>query len=196
MELSKIPKEYSRILLYLFSFIKNPIKEIKQVSDFSLVHIIIVQAILSMMSGALSGIVDHSIINFFLGLILFPIVTILVSITATAFFYYFYLFGIGQKIDYEKAYTVIFLTTLPILFFHVVSSVIPPIDLIGYLMAAFLLIVGLVENFLVPRKLTTRLVFSIFFILVILWIVQLLQSESSSSQLDKEQGSYSLPKED
>lgn len=162
-------QDYQKIIRYLYGLILNPLKRIRAVPPFEWSQIVVLQLIAAAISGGLAGVTAQFFINVFLGIFIFPIVVVITTMIAVVFFYYFYLLLIGRRLDYRKLYVLLVFASLPMLVFHIISPLLPFIDIAGYLVTAILTLVGLTENFGVPKAITLRLVLVIFGLLILQW---------------------------
>ncbi len=174
--------EARELVRYLLRFARNPISEIKKVPHFRWPYLIGMQYILALISGGLSGVVGPFRINIILGILFFPFAVLIMSLISSVFFYYLFQFLFRKTLSLHQLYSIMAFTSVPMLLFHVGSPALPPLDLVGYVVMSFLLVVGLVENCDVPRKPTARVVLGIFIVLVLLWILERIAVDSTFSQ--------------
>ena len=67
-------------------------------------------------------------------------------------------------------FTAVFFANIPFFIFQIVSSHIPPINLVGLAFAAVLLIVAFVDNFQLPKKFITRLMAVLYILFLVAWV--------------------------
>jgi hypothetical protein len=128
--------------------------------------VILAQVIVTMISGVLSGIVHRSIGSIFWNIIQTPILTLITTFISSLFFYYTFQIFNERIIDFKKLFTTVFFANIPFFIFQIISGFFPPVLLIGLAFTAFLLIVGFVENFQLPRKFVIRLVAGLYVVFV------------------------------
>jgi hypothetical protein len=71
------------------------------------------------------------------------------------------------------------LAVVPYFLFHSVSGYLPPIDLLGFAFTCVLLIVGLVEQFGLERRLCSKLVGSMAIVFFIVWMVSQIRTSGT-----------------
>jgi multisubunit Na+/H+ antiporter MnhE subunit len=167
---------------FLKEFLRHPIQGIRQTPPLSWPALFSLQAGAAMVSGALLGVMSHSFIDFLLGLIIFPISSVILSFVFALFIYYFFSLFHSTFLEFRRLYGIIVLANLPYFIFHVASGFLPPIDLVGFAFASALLIVGLVEQFSLERKTVIRLIGALYLIFFLIWAVSLVRSSNQDSQ--------------
>ena len=154
----------------LIAFLRHPIREIPNVPDWSWAELITVQILVTSITGAIAGIIARNPLDILLGLIFRPIITLVTLLISSLFFYYFFQIFARQTLDFRKLTTVIFFASLPFFIFHILSGLIPPINLIGFAFTAVILVVGLVENFGLPKKLVLRSIAGVYIVIFLMWV--------------------------
>ncbi len=170
---------------YLWELVRNPVQEIKKLPEIQWPTLIAFQFCLSLMSVVVSNLLAPfaiSLTNVLISLVIAILATGLVSL----FFYYFFLILYSRKLDFIKVFTLVLFAHIPFAIFHLAAYFFPPADLIGLAISALLMVVGLVENFQVPRKLATQLMIACYSIFFIYWAAQLItmreQHQNSAPQ--------------
>lgn len=158
------------LLQSLIAFLRHPIREIPHVPDWSWAELITVQVLVTSLTGAVAGLVARSVIDMFVGIVFRPIITLVTLLISSLFFYYFFQIFAQRTLDFRKLTLVIFFSSLPFFIFHILSGLIPPINLIGFAFTAVILVVGLVENFQLPKKLVLRAIAGIYVVIFLMWI--------------------------
>lgn len=167
---NEIKLRAKEVLYFMPHYLKNPHEGIKKVPSWDWWTIIILEVILGITTGVLSGLVSRHILAILGGLIVGPIMNLIVSAVVAGLMYYSSLFILKTELDFKKLFTVIVLAKIPSQLLSVVTPIAKPITLICIIMAAFLLIVGLVENFLLDKKKVTKIVGSLAGILILFWL--------------------------
>jgi Yip1 domain len=175
MDWAQIKNDLRSILVFLPRYMRHPIRGIKELGKWHAISLLLFQFIVTAISGFLSGIVEQSVLNTFLGLIIFPISHTLVTLVTTAVFYYALVFFFNREAPIADLLAIIVFAAIPFLIFHIGSTIISPLDILGLIMAAILIIVGLVENFQLPRKQITQLVITVLAIVVAVWLINKLR---------------------
>ncbi len=154
----------------LIKFLRHPLHEIKHVPDWTWPELIVAQLGVTALTGALTGLVGRNVLGVFTGLILTPILTMVTIAVSTLFFYYLFQVFAGKTLPFRRLATLVFFANLPFFVFQVLSGIVPPISLIGFAFTAVLLIVGLTENFLLPRQLVMRIIAGLYVAIFLVWI--------------------------
>lgn len=162
---------------FLLRFLRNPVECIKSPPDLSWPSIVSIQIASSMVSGAVLGALNESAADFLLGLLLFPLTTLVSSFVFSGFLYYFFSLFRATFLDYRRLHTIVALANLPFFALHAASGYLPPIDLIGFAATSVLIAVGLVERFGLDWRTVSRLVGVIFAVFCLLWMVNLLRTD-------------------
>jgi hypothetical protein len=182
-------KELPSLFTYLWALVKNPIEEIKRIPSIEWPTLLIFQFCLSFISVVVSNLLAPftiSLINVMVSLVVAILATGLVSL----FFYYFFLLLYSRQMEFIKIFTLVLFAHIPFAIFHLGAYFFPPADLIGLAISALLMVVGLVENFSVPRKLATQLMIGCYSLFFIYWAVHLItmrqhQESTLPQDLDK-----------
>jgi hypothetical protein len=163
-------QDYKAIIKSIFNYLKNPMEGIKTMPNWNLKTLILVQFIVSLITGVLSGLLTFKFFAFLQGLIIVPIVSLVTAGVSTLYIYYAFLFLFQQNLPAKDILTIVILSNIPYFIFQTFSSFIPPITLLGFMFSAILLTVGLVERFSFPKKSVMKIVGSLFFIYILIWV--------------------------
>lgn len=166
----KPPINIRAIFEYLFAFAKNPVQKISQLPNWDWPSLFAAQLIMSVLSGLLAAILNFNIYTLGYGIILMPIVSTASVLMLSFFLFYYFQFFENRSEDFRKIFTLIALSSLPFYIFQVFSSFFAPISLIGFGFTSLLGVVGLSDNFRVEKKRTLKIVGSIFFLVLFVWI--------------------------
>lgn len=181
----QILQEAKKLGLEILDFLKNPIHGIRQIPTWTWREVLLCQAAISAATGVLTGLVSRSFVQMFLALFLSPIITAAIAGISTLFLYYAFQVISGRTLSFRQLYTLLFFSNIPFFIFQIVSDLIPPITLIGLAFTGLLLIVGLVENFQLPKKHVLYLVAAIYLAFFIIWtsnrVKSYLSEDSTSS---------------
>ncbi|MCC7404170.1 MAG: hypothetical protein IT288_07200 [Bdellovibrionales bacterium] len=178
-----IQSRAKEVLSYLLEYFKNPIIGIRQLPDWDWPTTLIVQGILSSLCGMLSGIMAQSFTEALVGFLFFPISTIAAHFIVTGFFYYTFLFFYKTQTLFRQLYLLILLANLPFIVLTVLSPLLRPITLVGLAATGVLLLVGLVDNFQLPRRSIGRFLLVLYAIYAVMWT-------SSTLNLTKKESSF------
>jgi len=173
----KIRGEVISFYLTLPSFAKSPVKYLKSIPDIEWASAFFVHGSLAMVAGILAGILEKNFLNIIFGMIVLPVSATIFCIALTAFFYYTLIIFCHIRLEPRKVYIVVFLSSIPFLFLHPLSGIVPLTNLVGMSMASLLLIVGLVETFELSLSQATKMVGIVYFTFVAMWIFQKISAE-------------------
>lgn len=151
-------------------YLRHPIHEIKQVPDWEWRRLLTAQFAFTALTGALAGLANVSVHSVIFGFLLMPALTLLVLAISTLFFFYVFQILSDRLISFRKLFTVVFFANIPFFLFQIISGHFPPITLFGLGFSAFLLIVGLVENFELPRATTVRLIAGVYILFFLVYV--------------------------
>lgn len=167
---SRLRSKIKESIHYLFEFAKNPIQEIKRLPNWTPKHVLLVHIVLSVGSGFLSGLISFKIYHIFFGLLFFPVISTVLTLILTSFFYYYFQVFEKRSVSFLKLATLVVFANLPFYLFHAGANYVPPLTLLGLAFAGLLLIVGLSENFSLERKKAVKLVISLNAVIFLVWI--------------------------
>lgn len=164
------PDHLKKLSMSLIAFLKNPLQEIKNPPDWNWKELLVMQGLTTAASGAVTGLVSKSLLGIFGGVFLTPILTLITLTISSLFFYYIFQILAGKTLDFRRLMILVFFANLPFFLFQMISSLIPPVSLIGLAFTSLLLIVGLVENFKLPRPLVSRVIAALYVVIFMVWI--------------------------
>ena len=155
----------------LIRMLKDPLGTVRRPLDFSWPLILVLLAACAFVSGAVAGAIAHSWFDFVVGILIFPITSVISATVFGFFIYYFFSLFQSTFLDFRRLMSLVSVAVVPYFLFHSVSGYLPPIDLLGFAFTCVLLIVGLVEQFGLERRLCSRLVGSLALVFFVVWIV-------------------------
>jgi hypothetical protein len=167
---------------FLISFIKNPVQGIRTAPPLSWPALFSLQIGAAIISGALVGLTERSFFDFLVGIFIYPVSSLVLSVIFTLFIYYFFSLFHGTFLEFRRLYGLLVLANLPYFIFHAAAGFLPPIDLIGFAFTCVLLIVGLVEQFGLERKKVTRLVGALYLVFFLIWAVEQYRANHDEAQ--------------
>ncbi len=170
-------KELPGLFTYLWAFLKNPLQEIKEIPRIHWSSLVAFQFCLSLISVVVSNLLAPFAITFF-NVILSLSMAIVATGLSALFFYYFFLILYERQLPFLKIFTLVLFAHIPFAIFHLAVYFFPPSDLIGIGISALLMIVGLVENFNIPRKLAINLMIGLYSVFFIYWAIHLYTIQS------------------
>lgn len=181
----QIIQEAKKLGLEILEFLKNPIHGIRKIPNWSWREVLFCQTAISAATGVVTGLVSRSFVQMFLALFLSPVITISIAAISTLFLYYAFQIISSRTLSFRQLYTLLLFSNIPFFIFQILSDLIPPITLVGLAFTGLLLIVGLVENFQLPKKHVLYLVAAIYVAFFIIWT-----SNRVKSYLSDEGNSY------
>lgn len=157
-------------LLTLANFFKHPLHKMKELPDWPWQELIFLLGAFGAACGALQGIFTGRFLNIIAGIIFLPImVTVFVGLFS-AFFYYVFLYFYRREYNFRIIFTNVMFASLPALVLSILSPLLTPLNLIGFLAAALLLVVGFSENLKLPKAKISKLIAGLCLIYIIFWI--------------------------
>ena len=165
------PTHVRELPILLVRLLRDPLGTVRSPLNFSWVLIVALLAGSALVSGAVAGAIIHNAIDFLIGLFIFPVTSVISSIVFGFFIYYFFSLFQSTFLDYRRLMSLVSVSLVPYFLFHSVSSYLSPIDLLGFAFTCVLLIVGLVEQFSLDRKICARLVIGLAVLFFIVWTV-------------------------
>ena len=169
-------RELPRVLIQI---LKDPLGTVRRPLDFSWPLIIVILAAAALVSGAVAGTIAHSIADFLVGVFVFPITSVIAAFVFGFFIYYFFSLFRSTFLDFRRLMSLVCLAVVPYFLFHSISSYLPPIDLLGFAFTCVLLIVGLVEQFGLERRLCSKLVGAMGVLFFVVWMVSQIRNVST-----------------
>lgn len=158
------------VLSYFVLYFKNPLLALKNVPNWNLLHLIIIQVCFSILIGFISDQLTEFIL--IKGIFFFPISSVVTTLLGAGFFYFLFLVIFNTEVSFIRLYTIVFLSHIPFLILRLFKVWIAPIELIGFMATSALLTVGFVENFQFPKKKMIRIVGALFAVYLAAWIAQ------------------------
>ena len=184
-ESSSIIKE---IFLHLKKFAVHPIQEIRHIPDWDWPRVLTLQIILSLISGLLSTLIktDFSTWKLAQAVIFFPFISTLTGLILTSFFYYYFQVFEKRTVSFIKLAIVVFLSTTVFYLFHSIAGLLIFFDILGMIFTALLLVVGLTENFQMPKKNSIRLVGVLLILIFFVWVTGQIHNSRLSTTVNSE----------
>lgn len=183
-----IKQELKILFSYLISLIRNPVQQIKVLPRIHWKTLIVFQFCLCTFSVIFSNLLAPYAISI-TNVIISLASSIIALSLSSLFFYYFFLIIFNKRISFLKIFTLVLFAHIPFAIFHLAANFFPPADIIGLGISGLLMIVGLVENFDVPKKLSMKLMFALYSIFIVYWMIQIIafrevQEMSTPQHLD------------
>jgi hypothetical protein len=123
-----------------------------------------------MTSGVLLGLLSMSLLSILSGILIAPLISILLLAVSSLLFYYNFQIFFKEKVDFRKLVTILIFANVPYFVFQIISSYVPPITLVGLCFSAFLLRLGFLEHFKLPKEKLTKFIAVLLSLIVFIWI--------------------------
>lgn len=156
--------------LFILEFLKNPIQNISRLPKWSWKRTVLISVLISVAAGTLNGFIPPNIYNIAFGLIFMPLISFLLTHILSGFFYYYFQVFEKRTVDYLNLLRMVVLANVPFLILHSLTSLLPPLTLIGLAFSALLLVVGLTESFSLDRKRAIKLVSVLYVMVFVVWL--------------------------
>lgn len=153
-------------------FIKNPIEGMKNAPNLNWGQVLLLQISLCILSGIGSGLVTGNFLFILWGLFIFPPVALVVSFLTSLSLHYLILFFFQKEFEIRQTFTLLVLANIPFLVLRVLSRIFNTIDLAGFIIVGFLLVVGIVENYHLEKRKVIKLVFYFILFICLSWLIQ------------------------
>jgi len=163
-------QEIKKDFLLILKFLKNPLNEISFPLPWSWQKSILYYAVISIAAGILNGLIPPNIYHIAFGLIFMPIITFVTSHILAGFFYYYFQVFEKRMVNFLEIFHLVILANIPFLLVHTLSSLVPPITLIGLAFSALLMIVGLTDKLNLNKKKSIQLVSLLYLMIFAVWI--------------------------
>lgn len=158
------------IIFYLVEFAKHPIKKITEIPDWSWASLVLVQVCISIISGALAGLLKLNLYRVAFGIFLMPIVSTVATLLMSAFIYYYFQFFEQRTESFKKIFSLVIVASIPFYLFQIFSEYMSAISLIGFGFTSALMVVGLNEVFRVEKKRCYQIIGLLFALVLFTWI--------------------------
>jgi hypothetical protein len=167
-----LKRELQELFEFLRSYILDPIHHIKNPPNLhwqtGIVSIFLINILFGITRAAVSPSVIMAILNF----IITPFLAAALMSLVTLFLNYFFRFVLERNIPYRTLFTILLISYIPGSLFFFASVLYPPLFVLGVVVTAALIVVGLVENLKIPKKLVIRLVLCGSLLVLTFWIFQ------------------------
>lgn len=163
-------EKLGHLIRYLAAFARNPIESIKNVPDWDWQALVVFYIVMAAVCGALRGLLSGHITQFFSGLIVTPVMSVISATLVTGMVYYTLVFFFDREPHPRRIFTLILLAAVPAMALSIISHWVPFITLVGLFLSGLLLVVGVSENFNVDRKRFGKIVAAVYLAYFLFWI--------------------------
>ena len=178
------------ILRYFKGYFRNPVQGMKCVPDWDWSPLVVVLLIFSVLTGVIAGIISQSTTSLLGNIFVYPIMNFVTLFLITGILFYLFQYLYNLNVDYRRLFTAVFLAALPAIILRILSPLDIPVSIVGVLAACFLLSVGLIENFFLPRKGVLKLMGAFFGVFFVFWMYSIIsishEKESTKVEVTKE----------
>lgn len=157
-------------LHFIVEFLKNPIQRISHLPEWSWKKTIFLNAGLSVFAGVLNGLIGTNHYQIAFGILFLPVITFMMTHVLAGFFYYYFQVFEKRTVDFLSLLKMIFMSNIPFLIVHTLTSVLPPLTFVGLAFAGMILVVGLTDYFRLEKKRAVKLVVVLYAMVLLVWI--------------------------
>ncbi len=184
--------DWREVRLFLLQFAKDPVKSVRELPDWNWKTLAVFHGSIAGISGLLSGIVAGSFSKMILGAIFIPFTSLIINLVSAGFFYYFFMFFLAREINFKQLLTLFILANLPMMALYTITPILPPATLLGLAATGVLLIVGLVDFFLLPKKPVMQLIIAIYSVYCLMWVFSLIHEKINETPRHQQASPESL----
>lgn len=185
MRLSELSPPIQEFIRVFIRYIKNPVREIQHLPDWSWRDLILFQVAFTAATGVGSGLLRAQVHSILYGALIVPIMTGLTIAVGSLFFYFYFQVFLGRTLSFRRISTIVFFANIPFFIFQMVSHWFPPISLVGLAFAGLILIVGFTENFKLERQKVSRMIFAVYVLFLLLWVWSHFDAQKFESALEQ-----------
>ena len=157
-------------LHFILEFLKNPVQNISRLPNWSWKKIVVINVLVSITAGTLNGFIPPNIYNIVFGLLFMPVITLVLNHILSGFFYYYFQVFEKRTVDFLNLLRMVVLANIPYLILHSLTSLLPPLLILGLAFSALLLIVGLTDSFSLDKKRAIKLVSILYVMVFLVWL--------------------------
>jgi hypothetical protein len=169
----------------LLRYLKNPVQEIGDLPSWTWPKILVTQILITALCGVFRALISgDGFLGIIGGAILNPILIIMTSLVSAIFFYYCFQIFANKTVEFRKLYELIFFANIPFYILIIPVELFPFIFLAAFAMTALLLFKGFIQHFQLERKLVTKLIGSLFLLLLSMWVWQRFENLRSEQAYD------------
>lgn len=157
-------------------FLSDPIGMMRVPMRLTWSAAISLQAGCAILSGVVAGAFAQSFGDFLAGLLIFPIASVAIGVLFSLYFYYLFSLFFSTFLDFRRLHSIVVVSTVPYFALHSISGFLAPIDLIGFALTSLLLVVGLVEQFNLEKRMVMKVVGALYTVFFLVWGVAQIQT--------------------
>jgi len=163
-----LPEKIKMIGRVLINFLRHPIYEMQNLPEWPWSYLIATLISFSITSKLLAGFLAFEQISTFVynilnAIIIMPFYALILAGLMTLFLYYYFQVFERRTVVLRKLATTVIFSLLPFFIFFIGVDAFQPILFVGFGLSAFLLTIGLTQNFQVERKRAMQIMALIYF---------------------------------
>lgn len=189
---TEIHSQNKKALRFILSYLRHPVAAIQNIPVFDWPTIVFVHVILTICGGLIGGLLSGSLLGLLSGVFVFPLTSVLSLAVIAALFYYGFQFFLKRTLSFRKTFWLIALAHIPITISMIFASWLPLASFIGASASTLLLIIGMTENFALPRKTVIKFVGALYVVYLALWIANSLMVEEDKVKFQQKATPESL----
>ncbi len=160
---------FREALRFVVQYLRHPLREIAKLPDWQWPLLITLTILFAIISGVITGLIPPNPYRIAAGLLLSPFVSLVLTTVMSIFFYYYFQVFERRTCSLRRLYTLVFFANIPFYIFQTISDVVWVITPVAFAFTAFILVVGLVENFHMEKRRALRLIGIIFSLVILIW---------------------------
>lgn len=178
----QLKKDIRELLNYLSVYILDPLHHIKNIPSIHWQSGVFAIFAINILVGLLRSFFSRSILNAVISFFITPFLAVVIITLTTLFLGYFFSFILERRLSYQKIFSILLVAYIPGFLFFIGSIFYAPLFILGVAVTSVLLVMGLVENLQIPKKLGVRLVVVGGGVVVLFWIAQLFVISAQENQ--------------
>lgn len=148
----------------------QPIRGISQIPHMDWISLILFFTSMTAASGFLQGIFSARIWDVLIGLVVFPIIATIMSAAFISLIVMGFAFFYERYVSWHRCAEVAAFAAVPYLFLHPFSAWLSLIDLMGFGLSCYFLVIGLSRNLNIDQDQVMRVIGAIYFLFFLIWI--------------------------
>lgn len=178
----QLQRDIQELLGFLRVYILDPIHNIKHPPGIHWQSGVVFIFAMNIIFGVVRALLSHSILNAILGLVITPVLAVVLMTLTTLFLMYFFKLVIHRDVPFQTLFVILLVAYIPGALFFFGSLLYAPLFVLGVAVTAALIVVGLVENLNIPKKLVIKLVVTGGVLVLIFWLAQTFYSYESGNE--------------
>ena len=179
-------------LVVLPHFFRNPIQGMRHLPPWQWPTILILQGGFALVCSVIANLIVRDFFALLTGIVVVPIMNYMMVAVVSGFFYYFAKFRFHREVPFRAVYLNVLFASIPLVILTTVTSLVPPLVLVGCAAGLLLLFVGFVDNFQFPARPLRNLFLVIMTVYAAYWGFQQVSMSSKHKTLQKRASPESL----